>query len=253
MRQAWWGLTLCVGLLTGAGGGAWAGEVPFHHAPVMWGGTVLVAMRDLLATTAPDATLTWDAATQTALIKYGSSSLSLVVGSVTAQRETGPETLAVAPTVRDDTLYAPLRTLAGVLGLEVAYQGGAAPQLTLSRGADTWNFPCPREEEARIGITEMPPSGAGADSHGEIGGWVACGNPTDYRVIVYAGTDHWYIQPMRDDYYTSIRSNGAWHTPTHLGWTYAALLVRKGYQPDTDLGDLPAIGGDIVAIAKATP
>ena len=146
------GLMMLMGLVVGTAGTVQAETkaVNFADPPLLWAGTVLVPVRELLAATAPDATLTWDAATQTAVVARGPASLSMVLGSVTAQRDTGPETLPVAPATHHDTFYAPLRSLAGVLGLAVGYEGGAAPHLTLSSGPDSWNFPAPRQEQVRL-------------------------------------------------------------------------------------------------------
>ena len=131
-------------------------EVDFTHSPIVHEGAVLVPVRELLTATAPDATLTWDEATHTAVLKCGQASLSLVLGAVTAQRETEPETLPVAPITLDDVLYAPLRALAEVLGLEVGYdRAWPEPEITLSRGADRWTFPSPQGENGQPALRTL--------------------------------------------------------------------------------------------------
>ena len=88
----------------------------------------------------------------------------------------------------------------------------------------------------------------------------------DYRVVIYAGTNQWYVQPLRTEPLTRIRGNLKWSNKTHLGEAYAALLVREGYVPAETLPFrewpsylvppparpsrlLPPLDGDVVATA----
>jgi hypothetical protein len=56
-------------------------------------------------------------------------------------------------------------------------------------------------------------------------------NPDDYRVVIYSLTTTWYVQPMKTDSMTAIRSDGTWRAQIQLGRRYAALLVPKNYDP----------------------
>jgi hypothetical protein len=188
------GVLMLVWLVVGAGGGARADAKPlgFQHAPLLWGGTVLVAVRELLAATTPDATLAWDATTETAVVKYGQSSLSMQMGTVAAQRETGPVTLPAAPVSHADTLYAPLRSLAAVLGLAVSYEAGAAPRMTLTRGADTWAFPAPPEGQVLLvyaGTTLSPGFDMGVATGGGRADWVT--DHEGYMEAAYPAGQQW--------------------------------------------------------------
>jgi hypothetical protein len=75
----------------------------------------------------------------------------------------------------------------------------------------------------------------------------------DFRVVVYAKADHWYVQPFASVPTTGINDNGTWENDTHLGNRYAALLVKPSYQPPQIADVLPNIGGDVVATTNMAP
>ena len=103
-----------------------------------------------------------------------------------------------------------------------------------------------------VHITNVPPSGAGENSAGTISGTAAGPNVDNLKVVVYAITDQSYVQPWADAPYTNI-SGKKWSTGTHLGWHYAALLVRPSYKPPSITDGVPSVGGDILAVSKADP
>ena len=109
------------------------------------------------------------------------------------------------------------RALLGAVALAATVLACAAP----ARAADG----------PAIVITSAPPAGAGEDTAGRILGRVSGVDPKQARVIVYAHTDLYYVQPMADRPYTRIGSKLTWKTTTHRGWDYAALLVRPAYRP----------------------
>lgn len=110
-------------------------------------------------------------------------------------------------------------------------------------------------------ITEVPavgPGGLGPPSEW-ISGKVSGVTPEEYRVVVYAHTDFWYVQPYvrpepglgaPDGPLTRIESDGTWNTPTRTGSEYAVLLVKRSYKPPATVFALPAIGGNILSVAK---
>jgi exo-beta-1,3-glucanase (GH17 family) len=86
----------------------------------------------------------------------------------------------------------------------------------------------------------------------KISGRVYGINPREvgsYRVVIYAWTDQWYVQPFVNQPLTSIGSNLTWSNKTHLGNLYACLIVREGYVPPPVLSELPEPDGDVVAIS----
>lgn len=116
----------------------------------------------------------------------------------------------------------------------------------------------PPRRAAKITITAMPadePSEALART--AIRGTVI-GAPKGSRVIVYALGDVWYAQPWAAQPYTEIRG-GTWSARTHGGYGYAAFLVKppkpggNWFKPPARTETLPRIGGDIIAMARATP
>ena len=68
------------------------------------------------------------------------------------------------------------------------------------------------------------------------------------RIVLYARTEGWWVQPTASDPYTAIATDGTWKSSTHLGAEYAALLVDPGYEPPPRTDSLPATGGGVVAV-----
>ena len=126
------------------------------------------------------------------------------------------------------------------LALLVACQGNA------STGAD--NSTEKNTTKPEIQITEVPPKGAGPDRVERIAGTVRGVNIKECKVVVFARTDTWYVQPYIEGSDTEIRDSNTWQTDTHLGSEYAALLVKNSYKPPTTTGRLPDVGGPILAI-----
>ena len=101
-----------------------------------------------------------------------------------------------------------------------------------------------------LAITRVPrydPAG-GPDTRDTIAGTVRTSVAKDYRVVVYARADAWYIQPTPFTL-QSIGSDNKWQTWTHTGSSYAALVVRSTYNPLTRLDVLPQVDGDVLARA----
>lgn len=82
----------------------------------------------------------------------------------------------------------------------------------------------------------------------EIGGRVNGAVPGQ-RIILYARSGPWYVQPYVDQPFTSIQTDLTWSNATHPGTEYAALLVEPGYQPPSVTDVLPTRGGAVVAVA----
>lgn len=109
--------------------------------------------------------------------------------------------------------------------------------------------PCanPPVSTVRIALTMTPPFGDGGPTKTEqIAGTVSGVGDKDYRIVVYAKTDHWWVQPTDDEPITGIHSDGTWNTQTHLGHVYGVLLVKPSFVPPLQDEVLPS-GPDIVA------
>lgn len=100
-------------------------------------------------------------------------------------------------------------------------------------------------------VPSDPPGEQMASEH--IKGTVSNVSPKDYKVVIYAYGDKWYIQPTMASPFTDIEDDKTWENETHGGWQFAALLVKPSFNPAATLGSLPAVGGEVVAIAKKKP
>lgn len=87
-----------------------------------------------------------------------------------------------------------------------------------------------------ITIDKLPPAGEGGDDTSEaIEGKVTGGSDlSDLRIVLYAhvkANSLWYVQPLIDAPFTRIAKDGTWSSWTHSGDIYAALVVRRSFQP----------------------
>ena len=107
--------------------------------------------------------------------------------------------------------------------------------------------PLPR---VQIEITSVPPyePEGGPDTHADIAGRVSGELAGDYKIVTYARADVWYIQPSPQAFHP-IRANNTWGTWTHTGSSYAALVVRPGFDAIARLDVLPQVGGAVLARA----
>ncbi len=71
------------------------------------------------------------------------------------------------------------------------------------------------------------------------------------RIVLFARSGDWYVQPFVDRQFTTIQPDSTWRNSTHLGTEYAALLVEPEYIPPSRTGSLPAPGGQVIAVAVA--
>lgn len=109
--------------------------------------------------------------------------------------------------------------------------------------------PRPRND-VKVQFKTVPPAGAGPDSLGDISGHVVgLPNPERYKVVLYAHTDHWYVQPTLVQPLTDIGQDGRWSNWTHLGDRFAALVVEPSFRPPSVADALPATGREVLAVA----
>ena len=100
----------------------------------------------------------------------------------------------------------------------------------------------------RVVFDRVPPAEPGGTSKlADIGGRVV--NPRGgLRVVLYARSGDWYVQPFWETPFTEIRPDSRWASPTHTGTEYAALLVDATYTPPKIAAALPGRGGGVVAV-----
>jgi signal transduction histidine kinase len=102
-----------------------------------------------------------------------------------------------------------------------------------------------------IEITKVPRAAPGGPGTAlvTIEGRVAGAGP-EHRVVLYARSGAWWVQPYENDPFTSIQSDSRWGNRTHPGTEYAALLVDPGYRPPARADELPARGSGVLAVVR---
>lgn len=99
-----------------------------------------------------------------------------------------------------------------------------------------------------IEFTKIPPAADGGRERVDtISGRVIGARPGQ-RIVVYARSGPWWVQPWPDKPFITIQGDSTWTTPTHLGHEYAALLVDPSYQPPPTLDIAPSQGGSVIAV-----
>lgn len=109
-----------------------------------------------------------------------------------------------------------------------------------------------RSARGSIAITQVPPKGGGPDRMETIAGTVDGVDFKNLRVVIYARTNTWYVQPYAASPYTPIGKEGKWEAKTHLGDEYGALLVEDSYQPAPTTHELPEVRGQVLAVVRGT-
>ena len=109
--------------------------------------------------------------------------------------------------------------------------------------------------QATIEFTKVPPVGeGGAEAVTDIAGRVSRAR-ADEKIVLFAKTDRWWIQPGPDQPFTTIQRDSTWSNSIHFGTEYAALLVEPSYHPPPTTAFLPVTGGAVqaVAVVKGLP
>lgn len=100
----------------------------------------------------------------------------------------------------------------------------------------------------KISFTKVPDFGPGSESQLDpIEGRVENAQPGQ-KVVLYAKSGDWWVQPLSEDPFTSVQNDSSWHGTTHPGSNYAALLVKPGYVPRLRMPELPESDGQVVAV-----
>ena len=108
-----------------------------------------------------------------------------------------------------------------------------------------------RPQPASIEFTRVPPAGQGSpDILRAIEGKVKGARPGQ-KVVIFARSGVWWVQPLADQPFTAIQRDSTWKTSTHPGSAYAALLVDPGYRAPATMNVLPQKGGSVSAVVTA--
>jgi hypothetical protein len=106
--------------------------------------------------------------------------------------------------------------------------------------------PAPPEIE----LSRVPEANEGGpDRMAPIAGRVT-GHRAGQRIVLYAKSGPWWVQPLADQPFTTIGADARFETTTHLGTEYAALLVEPGYKPQPRSDELPPLENGVVAVAR---
>lgn len=107
----------------------------------------------------------------------------------------------------------------------------------------------PSNSPPTIEFRKIPPAAQGGRERVDtIAGRVTGARPGQ-RIVVYARSGPWWVQPWPDQPFIPIQSDSTWSTTTHLGWEYIALLVDPDYRPAPTLDVAPQKGGSIAAVS----
>src|SRR5262249_30722872 len=97
-------------------------------------------------------------------------------------------------------------------------------------------------------MTSIPLADEGGPDKVDVIEGRVIGAASEDRVVLYARSGAWYVQPFADNPFTQVQADSRWRRTTHLGTEYAALLVGPGYQPPPVPDALPGIGDGVLAV-----
>jgi hypothetical protein len=104
-------------------------------------------------------------------------------------------------------------------------------------------------EPPSVTFVAVPAAGpGGSDALAPVSGRVTGAGPSD-RIVLFARSGVWWVQPWTAQPFTAIGADGAWSSTIHLGTEYAALLVTPDYRPPATLESVPRPGGAVRAVA----
>jgi hypothetical protein len=102
-----------------------------------------------------------------------------------------------------------------------------------------------------IEFTVVPAAdNGGPEKVAPVAGRVSGAGPNQ-RIVLFARSGGWWVQPYRSRPFTTIQSDSTWKNTIHLGTEYAALLVAPDFRPPATMDSLPPRGGAILAVATA--
>lgn len=104
--------------------------------------------------------------------------------------------------------------------------------------------------QVNIKFTHVPLASAGGPNTGDVIAGSVSGARPGQRVVLYARSGLWYVQPTADHPFTEIEADSRWSNTTHLGSEYAALLVNPGFMPLSRIEELPREGSGVAAVVK---
>jgi len=100
-----------------------------------------------------------------------------------------------------------------------------------------------------IEFTLVPEANVGGPARIEKIEGRAIGAKAGQRIVLFARSGTWWVQPFASKPFTVIQPDSTWKGSTHLGMQYAALLVGPAFAPFRTTDVLPGKGGAVIAAA----
>jgi hypothetical protein len=94
---------------------------------------------------------------------------------------------------------------------------------------------CRRGNAPSITFARIPQAVPDGPARNDIIEGRVTGASPGQKIVLYAKTGKWWVQPLIDQPITDLHPNFSWTNATHLGTHYAALLVKDGYRPQSAL------------------
>lgn len=106
----------------------------------------------------------------------------------------------------------------------------------------------PASSGPAITFTRIPQADAEGSARHEIIEGRVTGASAGQKIVLYAKSGRWWVQPLVDHSVTTLRNDFSWTNATHLGSDYAAVLVKENYRPPSVLDSLPQTGDNVLAV-----
>jgi hypothetical protein len=110
----------------------------------------------------------------------------------------------------------------------------------------------PPPSTATVQFSVVPEAAPGGPQQTEAIAGSVRGAKAGQRIVLFAKSGSWWVQPLSSKPFTEIRADGSWSSSTHMGTEYAALLVDASYAPPSTTDTLPRIGNGVIAAATIT-
>jgi hypothetical protein len=110
-------------------------------------------------------------------------------------------------------------------------------------------FPRP-SANPQIEFTSVPQGGLDSDAKLQLLEGRVRGAKRNHRIVLFAKTDAWWVQPFLTKPFTTINQDGTWRNSTHAGTAFAALLVSPEFVPPLRTSTLPPVGGAVFAVSS---
>ena len=106
-----------------------------------------------------------------------------------------------------------------------------------------------RPASPSIEFTKVPAAAEGTPYRLDAIEGRVTGHKPGQRIVIFAKSGVWWIQPLSEQPFTAIQSDSTWRNSTHPGTEYAALLDDASFVPPATVQELPHSGGPVRTVA----